>query len=253
MMAFFYYYYFMNLNSIRIVLVGTTHPGNIGASARAMKTMGFHRLYLVEPQVYPHLNAYEMAAGADDILEQAVVTSSLAEALKGCHLILATSARVRNIALPTLTPATQAEMIQQLESHSEIAIVFGRERTGLTNDELLHCHYRIEIPTNAEYRSLNLAQAVQIITYEIRQKYLSAVSPYSGERDKRATAEEVERFYTHLQEVLIATQFLKEPTSKRLMQRLRRLFNRTQLEQVEVNILRGILTSVVGAQKSRKS
>lgn len=232
----------MKFDSIRIVLVATSHPGNIGSTARAMKTMGLHRLYLVSPKVFPDPRAHEMAAGADDILQQAVVIDSLPEAIKDCQLVLATSARPRDIALRGLTPAANAGLISEQPDNTNIAIVFGREHAGLTNDELLQCHYHINIPSNPEYSSLNLAQAVQIISYEIRMKLLSPVALVETGRDREATAEEIEQFHAHLREVLIEIDFLKPSNPKRLLQRLRRLFGRTALEHMEVNILRGILS-----------
>lgn len=233
----------MNLNSIRIVLVATTHPGNIGSAARAMKTMGLERLYLVSPKVFPAQQAYELAAGADSVLENAMVTDSLSEALEGCQLVFATSARARDLGLPGFIPAQMAEFIGQKDL-TEIAIVFGREHAGLTNDELLHCHYHVHIPSNPDYSSLNLAQAVQIIAYELRMKLLSPKADVEKREGQLATSDEVEQFYSHLEDVLIAIDFLKPSNPKKLLQRLRRLFNRTRLEAVEVKILRGILTNI---------
>ncbi len=234
----------MKLDSIRVVLVATSHPGNIGATARAMKTMGLHRLYLVNPKILPDARAHEMAAGADDIYKRAVVTESLADAIQDCQLVLATSARPRDIALRGLTPASNADLICEQPDKTEVALVFGREHAGLTNDELLHCHYHIHIPSNPDFSSLNLAQAVQIIAYELRMKLLSPTASVETGREKEATAQEVEQFYQHLREVLVEIDFLKPSNPKRLMQRLRRLFNRSKLEHVEVNILRGILSQI---------
>jgi tRNA (cytidine32/uridine32-2'-O)-methyltransferase len=234
----------MKFDSIRIVLVATSHPGNIGSTARAMKTMGFNRLYLVKPKSFPDPRAHELSAGADDLFQHTVVTDSLAEALTGCQLVLATSARPREIALPGLTPAACATLVAKTKDKTEIAIVFGREHAGLTNDELLHCHYHVNIPSNPEFSSLNLAQAVQIIAYELRMKLLSPVAEVEMHSGKQATAEEVEQFYAHLQEVLVAIDFLKLSNPKKLVQRLRRMFNRIKLEHLEVSILRGILTHI---------
>lgn len=234
----------MKFDAIRIVLVATSHPGNIGSTARAMKTMGLKRLVLVTPKSFPDSHANELAAGADDILQQAVVTDSLTEALKGCQLILATSARPRDIALPGLSPAEGATLVASTDDKTEIAIVFGREHAGLTNDELLRCHYHIMIPSVPDYSSLNLAQAVQIIAYELRTKLLIPVIKREALRDNWASAEDVERFYTHLRDVLIGIDFLKPSNPKKLMYRLRRMFNRIKLERLEINILRGILTHI---------
>lgn len=234
----------MKLSSIRIVLVSTSHPGNIGSTARAMKTMGLGSLYLVNPKSFPDLKAREMAAGADDILESAVVMNSLDEALSGCQLILGTSARPRGLSLPGLLPVSCAELINQQSDNTQVAIVFGREHAGLTNEELLKCHYHINIPSNPDYSSLNLAQAVQIIAYELRMKLLSPHAEVALRHEEYATADEIEQFYRHLQEVFIEIQFLKPSNPRRLMQRVRRLFNRINLEKMEVSILRGMLSQV---------
>lgn len=243
----------MIFDSIRIVLVATSHPGNIGSTARAMKTMGFHRLYLVSPHSFPDQKAHELAAGADDVLQEAVVTSTLGEALQGCQLVFATSARARDLALPGLTPAEAAAQVKAVRKSTEIAIVFGREHAGLTNQELLHCHYHIHIPSDLHFSSLNLAQAVQIVVYELRMALLSPGAATEMKKDTLATADEIEQFYVHLQDLLTAIDFLKPSNPKKLMQRLRRLFNRTKLESTEINILRGILTHLIGAMKPLKA
>ncbi|MFY7698136.1 MAG: RNA methyltransferase [Legionella sp.] len=232
----------MKFDSVRVVLVETSHPGNIGSTARAMKTMGLHRLYLVNPRLFPDQRAHVMAAGADDLLSNAVVTGSLTEAIRDCKLVMATSARPRGIALAGLTPSQNAEFISHQEDHTEIALVFGREHAGLTNDELLHCHYHIHIPSNPAFSSLNLAQAVQIIVYELRMRLLAPSATVGMSSNNLATADEIEQFYSHLRDTLIEIEFLKPENPKRLMQRLRRLFNRIRLEHLEVNILRGILS-----------
>ena len=234
----------MNLTSIRIVLIATSHPGNIGSTARAMKTMGLNSLYLVSPKSFPDTKAKELAAGADDILEQAKVTDTLDEALLGCHLVLGTSARPRGLSLPGLTPASGAELINGFDDAIQIAVVFGREHSGLTNDELLKCHYHIHIPSNPEYSSLNLAQAVQIIAYELRTKLLAPKAQVALRHDDYASVDEIEQFYEHLRAVFIEINFLKESNPRRLMQRVRRLFNRVNLEKMEVSILRGMLSQV---------
>ena len=234
----------MKLSSIRIVLIETSHPGNIGSTARAMKTMGLQSLYVVNPKSYPDYKATEMAAGADDVLHQAVVVKTLDEALAGCHLILATSARPRGISLPGLIPAEAAELIAQKPETTQVAVVFGREDSGLSNEELLKCQYHIHIPSNPEYSSLNLAMAVQIIAYELRMKFLSPKAEVALRTDEEATADEIEQFYDHLKQVFVEINFLKEKNPRRLMERVRRLFNRIQLEKMEVSILRGMLSQV---------
>ena len=232
-------------DAIRVVLVATTHPGNIGSAARAMKTMGLSRLYLVSPQSFPDLRANDLAAGADDVLANAVITDSLSVALEGCQLVLGTSARPRDIALSCLSPSECAELIVTRTQGLEVALLFGREHAGLTNDELLRCHYHIHIPTDAAFSSLNLAQAVQIMAYEIRMRGLLPQSQSSMRAEPPlALVDEVERLHQHLEDVLIEINFLDLSNAKRLQQRLRRLFNRAKLESMEVNILRGILTHV---------
>lgn len=234
----------MNFEAIRIVLVATSHPGNIGSAARAMKTMGLKRLYLVTPRLFPDRQAHELAAGADDLFANVIITNTLEEALEGCHLVVGTSARPRGIDLPGLTPPACAALVNEASDTSQVALVFGREHAGLTNDELLCCHYHVMIPSVAEFSSLNLAQAVQVIAYELRMKSLSSYESATVESEELATVDQVERFYVHLKEVLVAIDFLKISNPIKLVQRLRRMFNRIKLEANEVNILRGILSNI---------
>lgn len=234
----------MKLSSIRIVLVETSHPGNIGSTARAMKTMGLSSLYLVNPKSFPDYKAREMAAGADDILNDATVVATLDEALVNCQVIFATSARPRGLSLPGLIPSSFAELVSEHSDNTQIAVVFGREHSGLTNEELLKCHYHINIPSNPEYSSLNLSQAVQIVAYELRMKLLMPNAHVSMRQDEYASADEIEQFYEHLKEVFIEIKFLKEANPRRLMLRVRRLFNRVNLEKMEVSILRGMLSQI---------
>lgn len=234
----------MKLNAIRVVLIETSHPGNIGATARAMKTMGLSRLYLVNPKHFPDNKANEMASGAQDILEQAVCVNTLSQALSGTHLVFMTSARSRSLNLPMYSPESAAKHLVTMSHETEIAFVFGRERTGLTNDELLHGHYHVEIPANPAYPSLNLAQAVQIICYEIAKNINISPPLAIKNTEKLASADELEKYYTHLQLVLEKIDFLKPSNPRQLMLKLRRLFNRAKLEETEVHILRGILTQV---------
>jgi len=237
-------YIFMAL-SPRFVLVGTTHAGNIGAAARALKTMGLHRLYVVAPKVFPHIHATEMAAGAQDVLMACQVTDTLDEALVGCHLVIGTSARPRHLDLPPLTPRACAALVGSQSDDSEVAIVFGRERTGLTNEELLRCHYHVAIPANPEYSSLNLAQAVQIIAYEWRMQILAPEPLMAPVRPggQPATSDEIEGLQAQLEQVLLRIHFLK-PSNQQVLARMRRLVNRAGLEQKEVRMLRGMLTQV---------
>ena len=234
----------MDLSAIKIILVAPTHPGNIGASARAMKTMGLEKLVLVQPKKFPHQSAIEMAAGADDILDKAVVVESLQEALVGCHMVFASSARPREINLPGMKPEVCARLISTCSHSTQVAIVFGREHAGLTNDELLQANYHVCIPANPDYSSLNLAQAVQIIAYELRLKVLSPEVQTGIHTETLATADEVQGLQEHLEQVMTEVDFLKPSNPKRLPQRVRRLLNRTGLEQTEVNILRGLLTQI---------
>jgi tRNA (cytidine32/uridine32-2'-O)-methyltransferase len=232
------------LDRIRIVLVSTTHPGNIGSAARAMKTMGLSELFLVTPEKFPHPKAVELAVGAADLLEQAVVVETLEEALADCTLVIGTSARSRTIPWPVAMPREMAEKVRGEPANSQTAILFGQEQSGLTNEELQRCHLHVQIPSCADFSSLNLAAAVQVIAYELRIASLDQ-SSYPDDWDYRlATADEMEKFFTHLQEVLIEVDFLKMSAPRKLMTRLRRLFFRTRPDVMEMNILRGMLTAV---------
>lgn len=231
------------LNNIRIILVETSHPGNIGSAARAMKTMGLKNLYLVSPKLFPHTKANEMASSAMDVLENAVVVDTLDEAVADCTLVVGTSTRSRTIPWPMLSPRTLAEKTQIEPESATSAIIFGREQSGLTNEELHRCHYHVQIPSNPEYSSLNLAAAVQVICYELR--LASVIEKNEVQQDYPfATAKELESFYAHLEQVLISLDFLNPKAPRQLMTRLRRLFSRARLDVMEVNILRGILGSI---------
>lgn len=239
----------MMLNQVRIVLVNTSHPGNIGSVARAMKTMGLMNLYLVSPQEFPHAKATELASGANDVLEQAVVVSTLDEAIADCSLVIGTSTRVRSIPWPLLSPREMAHKINQEANSGCVAILFGREQFGLTNEELQLCHAHVQIPANPNYSSLNIAAAVQVIAYEL---YIASQDReiIAKKWDFRpASADEMEKFFLHLQEVLVSVNFLKLNAPRRLMTRLRRLFLRAQPDVMEVNMLRGILTAVQEKQQ----
>lgn len=244
------------LEKIRIILVNTSHPGNIGSAARAMKTMGLKQLILVSPKKFPDLKAIEMSSHAEDILDNANVVSSLKEALKGCCLAIGTSARPRTIDLQPLEPRACAEKLISTMTHdsnAQVALVFGREDSGLTNEELLHCHYHVMIPSNPEYSSLNLASAVQVLCYELRVCALNGFSSFEKRDSKQretgdlniplATVDEIEKFYAHLEILLTQLDFLKKENPT-LMPKVRRIFNRIQLEKPEINILRGMLTAI---------
>lgn len=232
------------LNNIRIVLIHTSHPGNIGSVARAMKTMGLSDLYLVAPLQFPHQKAYELSSNASDILEAATVTATLDEAIADCRLVVGSSARSRVIPWPVLSPRALAEKIQPESLSNQIAILFGCEQSGLSNDELQRCHYHVQIPANPAYSSLNLAAAVQIIAYELYVASLAQNKEEDTWEYRFSTADEMEKFFTHLQEVLVQVDFLKLNNPRKLMTRLRRLFLRARLDENEMNILRGMLTAV---------
>ena len=228
---------------IRIVLVGTTHPGNIGAAARAMKNMYLSRLYLVDPQRFPDAEATSRASGADDVLAGASVCSSLEQALSGCSLVIGASARLRTIAWPQAGAREGARLaVDEARRGGEVALVFGREHSGLTNEELERCNYLMHIPANPEYSSLNLAAAVQVAAYEVMMADASDDQAPTEEEEPPATADELHHFYGHLERALVDIGFLDPANPRLLMRRLRRLFNRVRLEKTEVNILRGILT-----------
>ncbi|KPJ32077.1 RNA methyltransferase [Burkholderia multivorans] len=238
--------------STRFVLVEPSHPGNVGAAARALKTMGFSRLVLVAPRV-PHVQsdpeAVAMASGADDVLASAHVVSTLGEALSGVHWSIALTARTREYGPPRLAPrAAAAHACTQVES-GDIALVFGNERTGLANEHVEQCSALAHIPANPAYSSLNLAQAVQVLAYELRVAFLEqtrepAQQP-AADTGTLAQSDEIERMYLHLENALIALDFLDPRNPKKLMPRLRRLFARTGLEREEVNILRGIAKHIL--------
>lgn len=279
------------LANVRVVLVHTTHPGNIGSVARAIKNMGMSQLYLVKPKNFPHERAGWRAASAGDILENAVVVETLDEAIADCGLVVGSSARGRKIPWPMVDPRSAAQrMLPELDQHP-VAMVFGREDRGLTNEELQRCNLHVNIPASEDYSSLNLGMAVQVVTYELRMAYLArkgleeAGSGVAGEAipgsmpenmpentletkpetkpksgnpahdytptnnemqgwdTKMARAEDIERYFVHLEETLIEMGFLKPAAPKQLMTRLRRIYARTRLDDLEVNMMRGILTA----------
>ena len=234
------------LARVRIVLVGTVHSGNIGAAARAMKNMGLRRLYLAAPVEFPHREATYRAVQATDVLEAAVITASLAEAVAECSLVIGTSARERRIQLPQLGPRGLGPLCLGERRGEEIALVFGREDSGLTNEELRLCHWHVHVPTSPDYSSLNLAAAVQLLCYELRMTALERQGATAAPDwdEPLATVEGMERFYEHLEATLTDIGFLNPAAPRQLMTRLRRLFNRVRLDQMELNILRGILTEV---------
>lgn len=233
---------------IRIVLVNTSHPGNIGGAARAMKNMGLSELYLVEPKEYPSDQAVWRAAGAVEVLEGAVVVPTLEDAVADCGLVVGTSARERRIPWPLLSPRECADKVWAEATEHKVAIVFGREDRGLTNEELHRCNYHVHIPANPGYSALNLATAVQVISYEIRMTALAAEAGKPVTFDDwdmpPADNKSVELYYEHLQQTLETIGFLEPSNPRQTMTRLRRLYNRARLDEMELNILRGMLTSV---------
>ena len=233
------------LKNIRIVLVETSHTGNMGSVARAMKTMGLTNLYLVNPLVKPDSQAISLAAGASDVIGDAKIVDTFDEAISGCGLVVGTSARSRSLPWPMLDPRECGLKSVAEAQQTEVALVFGRERVGLTNEELQKCHYHVAIAANPEYSSLNLAMAVQIIAYEVRMAWLQA-----EQEDKPAYTEspyplvdDLERFYQHMEKMMIDSGFIRESAPGQVMSKLRRLYTRARPERDELNILRGMLSS----------
>ena len=243
------------LENIRIVLVNTSHPGNIGAAARAMKNMGLSRLYLVDPKQHPTFESYSRAAGADDVLGNAVITASLADALSGCVWVAGTSARERAVQWPLYDPRECAGLCLDQAVQGDIAIVFGRERTGLTNEELEMCNGLVHIPTNPEYNSLNVAAAVQVLCYEMRMVFLSntgvAVEKTRTQKeDMPATSDQLEGMYQHMYQMMEDVKFFGKTNPEVIMRRLKSLYNRAQTTKREVAILRGIFSAAQGKKSA---
>lgn len=228
---------------VRIVLCETSHPGNIGAAARAMKTMGLSRLVLVKPKHFPHADAEAFASGALDVLREAVVCDSLDDALAGTVLAVASTSRHRDLTHEVVDCREACKRVMQDATHSEVALVFGPERTGLTIRDINKCQLIAAIPANPAYASLNLAQAVQVFAYELSMGAGGTATHTQGSSDA-ATHDEAEGFYRQLEDVFHLSGFLDPQNPKRLMQRMRRLFGRSRLEKEEVNILRGFLRAV---------
>ena len=236
----------MPLSHVRIVMVQTTHPGNIGGAARAMKNMGLSDLALVAPKDFPSGDAIARAAGANDILDRATVCDTLGEAIADCECVIGASARLRSISWPQLDPRECAEKVTG--SPVKPAILFGREHSGLTNDELERCHFLLHIPCDPEFSSLNVAAAIQVVAYELYRAALagSAVKEtVIGDRDIPATGEQMESFYAHMEATLREIGYLHATKHEMsILRRLRRIYNRAQPEQKELHLLRGILTAV---------
>lgn len=249
---------------LRIVLVGTQHPGNIGSAARAMKTMGLSQLHLVRPHKFPHPEASALAAGADDVLDHAIVHESLADAVADCHFVMGTSSRRREVPLPDFIPRQAAEKLLSAGQSGTVALVFGCERTGLENDDLQRCHATVCIPANPDYASLNLAAAVQILAYEYRMAWLAVqtgtdapVSPVDKnptEPDAQpATHEDMERFFGHLSDLMEQVDFHKGRAPEMVTARLRRLYLRANMDVREIKILRGLFSDTQRMLKSYRS
>lgn len=237
-----------DFSNIHIIMVGTTHPGNIGGVARAMKNMGLSRLSLVAPEApFPHAKARARASGAVNVLENTQVFSTLEEAIADCSLVIGASARMRTLPWPVVDPRECARRVVNVEKEAEVAIVLGRENSGLTNEELELCQLLVTIPTNPDFSSLNIAAAAQVLCYEIRLATALDRVPEPEPDSPLATAAEQEGMFKHFEEALTELDFLKPDNPGQLMRRLRRLFTRTGLERLEVNILRGIMTA---AQKA---
>jgi len=231
------------LSNIRVVLINTYHPGNIGAAARAMKNMGLSNLYLVDPREYPSEEADSRAAGAKDLLDSAVVVNTLEEAISDCQLVIGTSARTkRTFDLPLLDARKGAERIVGEAKQGNIALVFGRETMGLHNEELQQCNFHVYIPANPEYPVLNVSQAIQLLCYEV---YVASENKtYSDIEEEYPRHKEMALFYQHLEKVLRLTDFIIPQHEGKVVEKLRRFFNRSRPERTELNMLRGILTSV---------
>ena len=234
-------------NSIKVVLVGTTHPGNIGAAARAIKTMGLSKLDLVCPKEFPSNEATYRSKAAKDILEKASIHETLFESVKGCEMVIGTSARNRKVPWPVLNPKNASKEINtSVKNNSKVAIVFGREDRGLTNEELGLCNLHIHIPTNEDYSSLNLAQAVQIVTYEIRMNFLESESIKNDQEwdVELASAEQTERLIEHMDELMKEVEFYDTENPRKLLMRVRRFFKRSGIDVMETNIFRGLFSTI---------
>lgn len=230
------------LTRLRFVLVRTSHPGNIGAAARAIRTMGMRGLALVAPQAYPHPEAQALAAGAGDVLDAAAVSADLPSAIARCRLVLGATARRRGVLLEELSPREAARrVIASARQGHEVALLFGNERSGLDNDEIKLCHAAISIPSDPTYSSLNLAQAVQVVAYELRLAWLQGDAPPPAPADAPASSADMEGYFEHLAKTLDEIEFHKGRSPRTILQRLRRFFLRAQPDARELRILHGIL------------
>lgn len=243
------------LSNIRIVLVQTTHPGNVGAVARAMKNMCLEQLVLVAPRAFPSAEATARASGANDILERARVVADLDDAIADCELVVGASARRRTVRWPQLDPRGCATAVTRHAQGERVALVFGRESSGLTNDELGRCRYLVHIPANPQSSSLNIAMAVQVVAYELylaSSQCVAAVSENGSVTTQRATAAQLAGLFDHLRQTIGDVGFTDPRHSDKLMRRLRRLFLRADPDPKDINILRGILSAAQGRKSMRR-
>lgn len=239
-------------SNIRIVLCQTSHPGNIGSTARAMKTMGLGHLYLVEPKHFPDAHATALSVNAADVLETAVVTDTLEEAVADCNFVIGVSGKKRSLSQEVLNVREAASKTKTLASHQQIALVFGNETNGLSSAQADLCQALATIPANPEYNSLNLSQAVQIMCYELRMAITDSKSHVENNPVELATQEELEHFYVHMKQVLEEIGYINPRAPKKLFERLRRMYARTQLEKEEVHLLRGVLTLTQKPRQHKK-
>jgi len=239
------------IQNVRIVMVHTTHPGNIGAAARAMKNMCLEQLVLVAPREFPCAEATARASGADDVLASARVVDSLADAVSDCRIVIGASARLRSVAWPVVDPREAARLAASEVTAGAVAIVFGRESSGLSNDELDLCTHLVHIPTNPDFSSLNVAMAVQVLSYELMQAAGEQL-PAVEENGPVASNAEMEGFFSHLEQALDEIGFTDARRADKLLRRLRRLFHRAAPDSEEVNILRGILSAAQGRKSMRR-
>lgn len=234
----------MSLDRVRIVLVRTFHPGNIGSAARSMKTMGLSDLCLVAPKDFPSPEANKMAAGAEDMLNSLTVTDSLNDAIADCTTVIASTARPRGYDLPELNPEQAAQMLVDGASTNPVALIFGPERMGLHNDDIRLAKYRVTIPANPDYSSLNMASAVQTLSYEIFKHANQQVQTSTPKTARELpSSSDVERLYVHLESILKDIKFLRPHQGETLL-RIRHLITRAEPDVLEMNILRGILTAI---------
>lgn len=241
------------MENVRIVMVETSHPGNIGAAARAMKNMCLSELVLVRPRVHPSAEATARAAGADDILFRAGLADSLAEAVADCRVVIGASARRRSVQWQLLVPREAAALTVVEAVRSPVAIVFGRESSGLSNEELDRCTHLVHIPTNPEHSSLNVAMAVQVLSYELMLAGAQDAEAFAAQtQGDLASNAEMEGFFAHLEQALDEFGFTDDRRAEKLMRRLRRLFHRAAPDSDEVNILRGILSAAQGRKSMRR-